>query len=127
MTIKASDEWKEHALHPEKSDTGETPESMAPAERATGDPDAVLAPSRRTCSRAEGSPAAVRVATQPASPAPICPARTLLAADRQRVPPGVARRLAELPLDPKQPVVLGGALASRWRPRLDLSCAERDA
>ncbi len=42
MTIKASDEWKEHALHPEKSDTGETPESMAPAERATGDPDAVF-------------------------------------------------------------------------------------
>ena len=42
MTIRGSEEWKEHALHPEKSDTGETPESVAPAERPTGDPDAVF-------------------------------------------------------------------------------------
>lgn len=42
MSINASDDWKEHALHPEKSDTGENPEMMTPAERPTGDPDAVF-------------------------------------------------------------------------------------
>ncbi|MDP9351721.1 MAG: hypothetical protein M3P51_09305 [Chloroflexota bacterium] len=41
MTIKASDEWKEHALHPEKSSTGDTAETVAPSERPGGDPDAV--------------------------------------------------------------------------------------
>lgn len=42
MSIKASDDWKEHALHPDKSDTGENLEMMMPAERPTGDPDAVF-------------------------------------------------------------------------------------
>ena len=42
MSINASDEWKEHALHPEKSSTGESPEMEVPAERPAGDPDAVF-------------------------------------------------------------------------------------
>lgn len=33
MSIKASDEWKEHALHPEKAATGENAETAAPADR----------------------------------------------------------------------------------------------
>jgi hypothetical protein len=35
MSIKASDEWKEHALHPEETATGENAETVAPADRAT--------------------------------------------------------------------------------------------
>lgn len=31
MSIDASEEWKRHALHPEKAATGETPESEVPA------------------------------------------------------------------------------------------------
>lgn len=43
MSIEhASDEWKKHALHPEKSPTGENEEMMVPAERPQGDPDAVF-------------------------------------------------------------------------------------
>lgn len=41
MSIKASDDWKEHALHPEKASTGDTPDSVVPAARPEGDPDAV--------------------------------------------------------------------------------------
>ncbi len=49
MEIKASDEWKEHALdrkeqslEREKGPSGESPELMVPAERPTGDPDALF-------------------------------------------------------------------------------------
>ncbi len=35
MTIKGSPEWSEHALHPEKSDMGESPELAQPAARPT--------------------------------------------------------------------------------------------
>ncbi|MDP9381682.1 MAG: hypothetical protein M3Q29_16350 [Chloroflexota bacterium] len=39
MTIKGSEEWREHALHPEKSDTGESPELLTPAAREDMDED----------------------------------------------------------------------------------------
>ncbi len=40
MTSKGSDEWKEHALHPDKADTGESPETEAPAARISEVSDA---------------------------------------------------------------------------------------
>ncbi len=41
MSIKASDDWKEHALHPEKAATGESPETDAPAARVSEVSDSV--------------------------------------------------------------------------------------
>ncbi len=41
MTIKASDEWKEHALHPDKAVTGESPDTEVPAGRISEVSDAV--------------------------------------------------------------------------------------
>lgn len=54
MTINASDEWKEHALHPEKSDTGENAEMMTPAGERTSDPAGTLS-SEVTAAGAPGS------------------------------------------------------------------------
>lgn len=43
MSINASEEWKKHALHPEKPDTGENEETLAPAEHSPAAPDAAYA------------------------------------------------------------------------------------
>jgi hypothetical protein len=59
MSINASDEWKEHALHPEKADTGESPELMTPAARDDVDEDALSATPRSMLQQSgSGSPEA---------------------------------------------------------------------